>query len=108
MTTRNGGQDDHRPKISKKDLYQFLLSFYREHLEPLRNVRLEEMLCWLIQTGEAVPSVDFDLPSAGGVLEYRRANALTSCLTLEPSSLTADHIDQDQITMRNTPMPIPT
>ncbi len=32
------------------------------------------------------------LPSAGGVLEYRRANALTSCLTLEPSSLTADHI----------------
>ena len=80
--------------------------FYREHLS-VRGVCVEEPLTdgrfpprcagparspstWVVQTAEALSSVDFALPSAGGVLEYRRANALTACLTLEPSFLVGD------------------
>ncbi len=92
----NGGQDDHRPKIGKKDIFHAVQALYLEHMSPVRGLRVEELLCWLIQTGEALlqqlPSVDLALPSSGNVLDFHSANALTACLTLEPSILTHEDI----------------
>ena len=109
----NGGQDDHRPKIGKKDIFHAVQALYLEHMSPVRGLRVEELLCWLIQTGEALllqqlpsvplPSVDLALASSGNVLDFPRANALTACLTLEPSILTHEDLFRISLCRRVLP-----
>ena len=84
--------EDQRPQLSKKAFYASLNGFYQEHLFPIPSIKTEELICWMMMSGEFIPAAEWGLPTNGGFLHQGRANALCAMLCLAPDELTMHNI----------------
>jgi hypothetical protein len=84
--------EDPRTPLAKKTFYHALNGFYQEHLFPLSGIKTEQLLCWMMMSGEFIPASEWGLPTNGGFLHQGRANSLCDMLCLAPDELKMENI----------------